>query len=133
MSYSVIVKEDCATCQLVVPVIKQLQGDDELTIYSQDNVQFPSGVSVIDDTQLEYSWRRRIETVPTLIKHDDNGEELARVVGWEKSEWQALTGRPLGFDLPDFRPGCGSKSVDPGMPEKLAARFDRDKDRKSVV
>ena len=127
MSYSVIVKEDCATCQLVVPVIKQLKEDDELTIYSQDNVQFPSGVSVIDDTQLEYSWRRRIETVPTLIKFNDNGEELARVIGWEKSEWQALTGKPLEFDLPDFRPGCGSKSVDPGMPEKLAARFDRDK------
>ena len=41
MSYSVIVKEDCATCQLVVPVIKQLKGDDELTIYSQDNGSVP--------------------------------------------------------------------------------------------
>ena len=127
MSYSVIVKEDCATCQLVVPVIKQLEEDEALTIYSQDNAQFPPGVSVIDDTQLEYSWRRRIETVPTLIKFDENGEEIARVIGWEKSEWQALTGKPLAFDLPNFRPGCGSKSQDPGMPEKLAARFDRDK------
>ncbi len=127
MNYSIIVKEDCATCQLVVPVIKQLQADDELTIYSQDNVQFPAGVPVIDDTELEYSWRRRIETVPTLIKFDVNGAELSRVVGWDKNEWQVLTGRPLGFDLPNFRPGCGSKSVDPGMPEKLSARFDRDK------
>ena len=50
MSYSVIVKEDCATCQLVVPVIKQLQDGEELTIYCQDNVRFPAGVSVIDDT-----------------------------------------------------------------------------------
>ena len=127
MSYSVIVKEDCATCQLVAPVIKQLKEGEELTIYCQDKVEFPPGVSVVDDRQLEYSWRRRIEIVPTLIKFDDNGEELARVIGWGKSEWQALTGRPLGFDLPDFRPGCGSKSQDPGMPEKLAARFDRDK------
>tara|TARA_B110000285_G_scaffold55965_1_gene63684 strand:+ start:11073 stop:12488 length:1416 start_codon:yes stop_codon:yes gene_type:complete len=127
MNYSIIVKEDCATCQLVVPVIKQLQTDDQLTIYSQDNVQFPAGVSVIDDTELEYSWRRRIETVPTLIKFDVNGAEISRVVGWDKNEWQVLTGRPLGFDLPNFRPGCGSKSVDPGMPEKLSARFDRDK------
>ncbi len=127
MSYSVIVKEDCATCQLVVPVIKQLEEDEELTIYSQDNVQFPPDVSVVDDTQLEYSWRRRIETVPTLIKFGEDGEELARVIGWEKSEWQALTGKPLEFDLPNFRPGCGSKSQDPGMPEKLAARYDRDK------
>ncbi|MGV0036338.1 MAG: thioredoxin family protein [Candidatus Azotimanducaceae bacterium WSBS_2022_MAG_OTU7] len=127
MSYSVIVKEDCATCQLVVPVIKQLKEDEELTIYSQDNVQFPPDVSVIDDTQLEYSWHRRIETVPTLIKFGEDGEELARVIGWEKSEWQALTGKPLEFDLPNFRPGCGSKSQDPGMPEKLAARYDRDK------
>ncbi|MBT5702833.1 MAG: thioredoxin, partial [Gammaproteobacteria bacterium] len=88
MNYSIIVKEDCATCQLVVPVIKQLQTDDELTIYSQDNVQFPAGVSVIDDTELEYSWRRRIETVPTLIKFDVNGAEISRVVGWDKNEWQ---------------------------------------------
>ena len=77
MSYSVIVKEDCATCQLVVPVIKQLKEGEELTIYCQDKVEFPLGVSVVDDRQLEYSWRRRIETVPTLIKFDDNGEELA--------------------------------------------------------
>ena len=29
----------------------------------------------------------------------------------------------LGEDLPAFSPGCGSKSVDPGMPDKLAYKF----------
>ena len=30
---------------------------------------------------------------------------------------------PLGAALPDFQPGCGSKSVDPGMPEILEVAF----------
>ena len=30
---------------------------------------------------------------------------------------------PLGAGLPDFQPGCGSKSVDPGMPEILEVAF----------
>ena len=127
MSFTVVVKEDCATCKLVVPVIQHLNEKADLVIYSQDNPQFPPDMSVSDDAELEYSWRKRIETVPTLIKFDAKGEELGRVIGWDKNEWQTLTGRTLDFGLPDFRPGCGSKSQDPGMPEKLSARYDRDK------
>ena len=29
----------------------------------------------------------------------------------------------IGAELTPFKPGCGSRSVDPGMPEKLALRY----------
>lgn len=127
MNYSIVVKEECATCQLVVPVIERLSREHDLRIYSQDDKHFPTGLSVVDDTDLEYSWQMQIETVPTLIQFDDNGVETGRVLGWDRNEWQQLLDDKLELDLPDFRPGCGSRTQDPGMPEKLAARYDRDK------
>ena len=127
MTFSVVVKEDCATCQLVIPVIEQIKRNLELLIYCQDNSKFPANLSVVDDRTLEYSWRSRIETVPTLIKFDAEGSEVGRAVGWDRTEWQKLAGISLGSDLPAFRPGCGSNTQDPGMPEKLAACFDKDK------
>ena len=40
----------------------------ELRIFSQDNPDFPTGVSAVgDDRDLEQSWRLNIETVPTAI------------------------------------------------------------------
>ena len=124
--YIAVVKEACETCQLVVPVLASLQDAGDLTIYSQDNPAFPKGLTVTDDTALAESWRRDIETVPTLIRVED-GAETGRVFGWVREEWQALTGEPIGEALPAFRPGCGSMTQDPGMPEKLAARYDGDR------
>ncbi|MEW6441006.1 MAG: thioredoxin family protein [bacterium] len=123
--FIVVCKRECETCVMVVPVLQELaSGPVRLTVYVQDDPGFPEGVpGVIDDTSLERSFRLRIETVPTLI-HVENGEEKARAVGWYRSEWRALTGlEGLGQGLPDFRPGCGSKSVEPGIAEQLAVRF----------
>ena len=85
---------------------------------------FPSSVSgVIDDRELERSYRLDIEIVPTLILLQD-GVEADRLVGWQRGEWRRLTDLPaLGEGLPEFSPGCGSKSVEPGMPEKLAFKY----------
>lgn len=127
MSYALVVKEACDTCQLVLPVVAHLAASKQLAVYSQDNPSFPESVSVIDDTELEYSWRHHIETVPTLIRLNDDGVEEDRVFGWDRAAWESLTGDTLDFNLPAFRPGCGSKTQDPGMPEKLAAKFDRDR------
>ena len=84
----------------------------------------PPGVAgLIDDRDLEVSYRLDIEVVPTLMAFEA-GLERERVIGWQREEWRRLIGSPeLGADLPEFSPGCGSKSVDPGMPEKLAYRF----------
>ena len=121
---ALVVKEDCATCQLIAPTLAQLASRKRLLVYSQDGPSFPAGIpNVIDDSELEASYRLGIEIVPTIIRVRD-GAEIDRLEGWQRSEWRDLTGLPeLGEALPEFSPGCGSKSVDPGMPERLAYRF----------
>ena len=117
------VKRDCPTCELVVPVLQQLADRGGLTIFSQDDPQFPMGMKARDDTELENSWRQSIDTVPTLVAVE-NGIERSRAIGWDRAEWEALTGATnLGSGLPDSRPGCGSLSVDPQYALDLAVRF----------
>ena len=128
----VVVKRDCATCRLVVPVLARLRGrtaegpnagGEPLTVYTQDDAAFPEGLPAIDDTELAVSYHHDIETVPTLVRVVD-GVETGRIVGWNREEWRTFTGiADLGDDLPVFRPGCGSLSVDPSMTDVLAVRF----------
>jgi hypothetical protein len=119
------VKAECPTCQTVVPVLQQLAGSGRpFAVYTQDDLGFPPGVEARDDTALEESWRASIEIVPTLLRVED-GRPVASAVGWMRSEWEEFTGvGGLGPGLPDFRPGCGSRTLDPGMPEQLAERYD---------
>lgn len=117
--YIVVVKEACETCQTVVPVLEQLAATASTEIYSQDNPAFPESMPVIDDTELAKSWALDIETVPTLIRLSD-GE---RTEGWDRALWQAITGLTFPDTLPAFRPGCGSRTRDPGMAEQLAVKF----------
>ena len=122
--FVVVAKRDCPTCVLVQPVLREIAaGGAPLTVYTQDDPAFPEGLEPVDDRSLEHSWRLDIETVPTLIRLE-SGTEAARTVGWDRGEWHRVTGLdPLGAELPDFQPGCGSKSVDPGMPEILEVAF----------
>ncbi|MEM9256290.1 MAG: thioredoxin [Pseudomonadota bacterium] len=123
--YIVIVKQACPTCELVEPVIATAAAAGlTLQVFSQDNPDFPVGVGPVgDDRSLEHSYRLDVETVPTLIRRDD-GDETERIVGWDRSDWRRLFEiDDLGGDLPEFRPGCGSLSVAPGMPEQLALKF----------
>ena len=123
-SFVVVAKRDCPTCELVQPVLREIAASGaELTVYTQDDPTFPEGMDAIDDRSLERSWHLGIETVPTLIRLE-GGTEAERTVGWDRAEWNRVTGLgPLGADLPGFQPGCGSKSVDPGMPEILEVAF----------
>jgi hypothetical protein len=119
-----IVKRDCATCTLVAPVLRQLAAADGLafTVFSQDDLTFPEGIDVADDTDLAVSWYHAIDTVPTLLAVKD-GVEVDRTVGWWREQWEAITGvEGLGPDLPGHRPGCGSLSVDPSLVDELAVR-----------
>ncbi len=118
------VKRDCPTCELVVPVLQELAGQAQLTVYSQDDPAFPPGIDAIDDRSLERSWHCDIEAVPTLIRVSREGREEARALGWHRGDWEKLSGLSgLGADLPDYRPGCGSRSVDPNLAPELALRF----------
>jgi hypothetical protein len=117
------VKRDCPTCEVVVPVLREIGKQVPLTIYTQDDPAFPEGLSATDDTDLEVSWHYDIEAVPTLVRVD-SGREVERALGWHRGEWEALTGvGGLGPGLPELRPGCGSLSVDPSRAPELAVRF----------
>ena len=91
LSYIVVLKKDCPTCALVEQVVAQMQTSGcNLEIWSQDDPSFPaSATNVSDDRNLEQSWRLKIETVPTLIRLENNTES-ERTVGWDRQEWQRL-------------------------------------------
>ena len=124
--YALVLKKDCATCRLIEPVAQALATrlEGSLRIYVQDDPSFPPSIdNKVDDTELEFSYHNDIEVVPTLIRFQE-GQENERVFGWDKRRWQNfLQITDLGDELPDFRPGCGSKSRDPGMQEILAVKF----------
>ena len=109
MTILAVVKADCPTCRLVAPVLDRLG----VEVVSED-----------DDAGLERSWRLGVDTVPTLVRLGEEGDEVARIVGWSRAEWEAFTGvAPLGEGLPEQRPGCGSRTLDPDQVDVLAVRF----------
>jgi thiol-disulfide isomerase/thioredoxin len=120
--FVVVVKRDCETCQTIVPVLQQLAAAGDLTVYTQDDPDFPADPAAIHDDDLAISWHHEIETVPTLIKVVD-GDEVDRTFGWLRTAWEEFTGIDgLGDGLPPMRPGCGSKSVDPDLVDELNVR-----------
>jgi hypothetical protein len=117
------VKRECPTCTLVAPVLARLASKVRLTVFSQDDPTFPPGTSVVDDRSLEFSWHHAIEAVPTLFRVQD-GAIVERATGWHRGEWEHLTGvSGLGLELPEWRPACGSLSVDPDRQADLLVRF----------
>ncbi|MBI2767799.1 MAG: TlpA family protein disulfide reductase [Chloroflexi bacterium] len=137
------VKEDCPTCVLSAPLIDAagaaFGGTIDTWAITQDGegpgvfaARLPSGMPVLDDSKLAVSFRYDLDTVPTVILAGPRGEVLEQFVGFGKADWQALFGRLISLTLqpapvldwsayPDWRPGCGSKSVEPGIAERLAA------------
>jgi hypothetical protein len=113
-----VVKADCPTCALVAPVLDALGAH----LVSED-----------DDAGLDTSYLLGIETVPTLLRVD-GGEIVDRTEGWLRERWEALTGvEPLGAGLPEHRPGCGSRTLDPTVATDLAVRHGRTKLRSRRV
>lgn len=137
------IKEDCPTCQELMPVLDAFFAHygEHMPVQVIGQTQegnsalaaaFSPSFSILDDSALRVSFAADIETVPTLLHTDANGNELTRLVGFVKDEWQtmaseldALTGQQsisLNWSgLPDWRPGCGSLSVDPANEPRLRA------------
>ena len=119
-----VVKKDCPTCLLVAPVLADMAQRTDITVITQDDPTFPQTTQwVVHDGDLAMSWHNQIETVPTLLRVSD-GSEADRIVGWSRKQWEEFSGlNDLGTDLPEFRPGCGSLSVDPNLSDELTVRF----------
>ena len=119
-----VVKEECECCRMVAPLLAELAASVGITVFTQDDPDFPAGVEATHDADLAISWHHGIETVPTLLRVE-GGVEVERTVGWSRAEWQRITGvAELGGDLPVMRPGCGSLSVDPDLVDTLRVRFE---------
>ncbi len=120
-----VLKRDCPTCTMVAEVVATLADQDGCTVLSQDDPSFPDGLAgTVDDTDLTRSYLLGIDAVPTLLRLD-GGMETARLEGWDRDAWREFTGRPdLGEGLPEYRPGCGSLSVDPTRTDELRVRFE---------
>lgn len=119
-----VVKRDCPTCELIAPVLQDLQQRGKLTVYTQDDPSFPETVSgPIDDRELLVSHHLGIEVVPTLIRRS-SGAEAGRTYGWDRAEWEKVSGAAgLGAGLPVMRPGCGALNVEPARREDLLIRL----------
>ena len=137
------IKEDCPTCKEVMPVLEAFfaRFGSKIPVHiigqtSQGNAalarQFSPTFSILDDSALQVSFAADIETVPTLVLTDAGNEQSSRLVGFVKEEWRALAtslSAQLDVDtpqldwpaLPDWRPGCGSLSVDPANELRLRA------------
>ena len=137
------VKEDCPTCGLSMPLIEDAHrafgpaldvwaiGQDREgneTLVKRHSLTVP----MLDDSALKVSFTYGVEIVPTIILADQSGAEVTRFEGFDKADWQKLF-RELGqiaksdaprtdwSSYPESRPGCGSKSVEPGIADRLQA------------
>ncbi len=119
----VVVKDDCETCHLVIPVLAELaRGEQALVVVSQDRADFPRGFEVTHDRELDISWRLQTETTPTIYRIE-SGKVVDQQPGWLRGGWERVAGtQDLGAGLPDQRPGCGSDTMLPDVYQRLFRR-----------
>lgn len=137
-SLIVFIKEDCPTCRELMPVLVALArgANVSMRVCGQTRAgnarlesEFEPGFRVLDDSSLQVAFAYGIDTVPTAFLATADGEFDTALVGFVRDEWQALARRlshddDLGIDwhaLPEWRPGCGSLSVDPMHAARLQA------------
>lgn len=140
------VKEDCETCNLAAPVIEayhQAHGahanvwmisqtsEGSVVLKDRHGLSLP----ILDDSSLKTSFAFDFNIVPAVYWCPDGERVETMFEGFVKSEWndldQAISAKlgttPATIDweaLPDWRPGCGSKHLDPDIHDRLCAEAD---------
>lgn len=136
-------KSDCPTCITSLPLLDRLR--DALTsradvwIVAQDEDGGGSLTAhdggprpTLDDSALRVSYTFGIEVVPTVMLIDGDGTVRRSFEGFDRGDWQRLCADlaalveapPLPVDwasYPESRPGCGSRTLDPAIADRLAA------------
>ena len=137
------VKEDCETCNTAVPVVEAFAkaygananvwmvsqtSEGSLVLKDRHGLTLP----ILDDSDLKTSFAYGFDIVPALYWCPDGKTPETQFEGFVKSEWQDVDGKiaaalksdPATVDwdaLPDWRPGCGSKHLDPEIHDRLLA------------
>ena len=141
-------KHDCATCDLTAPLVERLHGAlaaDGLRVVgvSQDVAADTTGFvdrhglsfAVALDTELAVSAEYGFDAVPALVLADPTRQVGFSFEGFVKRDLLELTRRAAAAcgapapeivrdedQLPEHRPGCGSKVHDPDVARRLAVR-----------
>ena len=123
MRLVVFLKQGCETCKLVAPILESYLKKNNAEILCQDSSSFSKDLAVTEDLGLRRSWEARIEIVPTLISFAKDGKESGRIEGWNSEEWAEFLQIEIPETMVKYKPGCGSDTLAPGMPEKLAAMY----------
>lgn len=137
------VKEDCETCNTAAPVLEAFyrafgnalnvmlisqSGDDTAAYVTRHNLTMP----VLDDRSCKTAFEWDIESVPSVFWLGETGDARTKFEGFIKADWETLaadisdqTNLPAAqidwHSLPSWRPGCGSKHLDPQVFDKLRA------------
>jgi hypothetical protein len=137
------VKEDCQTCNLVAPLLEAFHrawgetadvwvlgqsAEGNAILRDRHGLTLP----ILDESACRTSFAWGFDIVPAVYWLGPGGEHQVQVEGFVREEWQQLAERiaddlnapaaPVSWsDLPDWRPGCGSKHLDPGVHDRLAA------------
>lgn len=140
------VKEDCGTCNTAAPVLEALHkaygsivpvllisqsGDDTKIFAERHSLSMP----LLDDRACKIAFEWDIESVPSVFLMAEDGRVLSQFEGFIRPDWEALaaemstlTALPAAqidwASLPEWRPGCGSKHLDPAIYDKLRADAD---------
>ena len=132
MELVALVKHDCPVCDQLLPVLDRAgvrilsQSDAAETAEQAERVGL-SRVPELDE-ELELSARLDPDAVPALVLLDGT-DERDRVEGIQRDKLTAIAAAAgveldLG-ELPEFRPGCASRTRDPDVAAQLAARAAR--------
>ncbi len=130
------VKEDCPTCNLVLPLVDQVARQSSIRVLLPGqteegnqvlNEKFKPKAPILDDSILKVSFAYELDSVPLLILADESGHEISRLVGFDRNEWQTLFKTHFSSvfvdwsSYPEWRPACGSLTQDPVIAERLRA------------
>jgi hypothetical protein len=137
-------KEDCHTCNLAAPILQAFHeawgeaadiwvlgqsAEGNAILKDRHGLTLP----FLDESACETSFAWDFEIVPALFWADADGRLKQRTEGFARDEWQALAqaiaaalqAPPAPIDWPAqpaWRPGCGSKHLDPEINDRLRAR-----------